>query len=493
KAQDMYRRIFVIDSTDDVKSSVIQELSHLDFHEQRLTKHTRNDFIEFDPCIRGDCAYFFTNATILNQVDLHTNGKSQQSLIKDQLENYLTDGIHLILFIANNDNLNTTAYTNFSFMVSTFCDGKVPAICVTNGYENKMKSKYLRNYSEFVLDVNYGRERSKAIKDLWKAIESNSLKPSTEPNCANQLNKKHNINTEEKSTLKIANGSCARPIDSMCQNKEKDKPCDNFANEWKYTVVPGLFNEANTDLANLMRRCEEYKSCDYLYNCVLLTTGSLNPVHRSHIKNLELVKKHLERNSPRWNVLVGYLSPTHDLYVRGKLGKATIPGCDRCDLCELAIREHERETTASHWLSVSRAESEYHHGFVDCGPTTEALRQYINSALVGSDRLFRNPIYVVYVCGLDHFNKCPDVRRLAREKYIKCAVIYRKQCDERHISTFDESSNIIYVPLEGERKDLIDISSTEIRRCWENSSYDITQFTYASVADRLKSMNFHFR
>jgi hypothetical protein len=45
-------------------------------------------------------------------------------------------------------------------------------------------------------------------------------------------------------------------------------------------------------------------------SCVLITTGSLNPVHRSHIKNLELVKKYLEQISPRWNVLAGYLSPT---------------------------------------------------------------------------------------------------------------------------------------------------------------------------------------
>ncbi len=181
-----------------------------------------------------------------------------------------------------------------------------------------------------------------------------------------------------------------------------------------------------------------------------------------------------------------------DSYVRGKLGKATIPGRDRCDLCELAIREHERETETSHWLSVSRAESEYRHGFVDFGPTTQALRQYLNSALLVSYQFLKNPLYVIYVCGLDHFNKCPDVRRLAREKYIKCAVVYRKECDERHVSKFDESSNIIYIPLDDERKNLIDISSTEIRRRWRKSSNDITQFTYASVVDRLRLMNLHF-
>ncbi|CAF1398196.1 unnamed protein product [Adineta steineri] len=241
-----------------------------------------------------------------------------------------------------------------------------------------------------------------------------------------------------------------------------------------------------------MKRCAEYQAWTYPYNCVLLTTGSLNPIHRSHINNLELVKNYLEQSSPRWNVLAGYLSPTHDEYLRGKVGKATISGRDRCDLCELAIEEHERQTETSHWLSVSRAEAEYYGGFIDFGPTTKALRQYLNSILLVSQRSLKNPVYVIYVCGLDHFNKCSDVRRLAREKYVKCAVIYRKECDEQNISKLDESSNIIYVPLDDDRKNLIDISSTEIRRRWEKSPHDINQFTYASVVDRLKSMNFHF-
>ncbi|CAF1391498.1 unnamed protein product [Adineta steineri] len=140
-----------------------------------------------------------------------------------------------------------------------------------------------------------------------------------------------------------------------------------------------------------MKRCAEYQAWDYPYNCVLLTTGSMNPIHRSHINNLELVKKYLEQSSPQWNVLAGYLSPTHDTYVRGKLDKATIPGRDRCDLCELAIEEHERQTKTLHWLSVSRAEAEYYGGFIDFGPTTKALRQYLNSILLVSQRSLKNP------------------------------------------------------------------------------------------------------
>ena len=181
-----------------------------------------------------------------------------------------------------------------------------------------------------------------------------------------------------------------------------------------------------------------------------------------------------------------------DEYVRGKLGKATIPGRDRCDLCELAIKDHESETHTRSWLNVSRAECEYRHGFVDFSPTTKALCQYLNSLLLVSCRYLRKPLYVIYVCGLDHFNKCSDVRRLAQEKYIKCAVIYRKNNDEQKISKLDSASNIIYVPLKNERSNILDISSTEIRHCWEKKPDQLTQLTYDSVIKRLKAMNFHF-
>ena len=181
-----------------------------------------------------------------------------------------------------------------------------------------------------------------------------------------------------------------------------------------------------------------------------------------------------------------------DEYVRGKLGKATIPGRDRCDLCELAIKDHESETRTRSWLNVSRAECEYRYGFVDFSPTTKALSQYLNSLLLVSRRYLKKPLYVIYVCGLDHFNKCSDVRRLAQEKYIKCAVIYRQNNNEQNISKLDPSSNIIYVPLNNERSDILDISSTEIRRCWKNQPDQLIHLTYPSVIKRLKKMKFYF-
>ena len=86
-------------------------------------------------------------------------------------------------------------------------------------------------------------------------------------------------------------------------------------------------------------------------NVVLIKTGSLNPVHRSHISNLIRTKQYLERVH-HFNVIGGYLSPTHDEYVRGKLASECISGQHRSQMCQLAIEE----ACEQNWLSTDRAE-----------------------------------------------------------------------------------------------------------------------------------------
>lgn len=220
EALEMYRRIFVIDSTDDAESSVIKELMNAHIHEQYLTNNTRQDFIEFDPCRRNDCVYLFTSAAILSKVDLRRSGKEQQLLIWNRLDDYFTDGIHLILFITNNDTFNKTAYSNFYFMVSSVCHEKVPVICIANGGENRIMSEGIQMHLKVVLDVKYGHERSKSIQYLWKAIEKHSSKPSIEPNYPNHLSKTHDTNAKEKPTLKAGK---SRIYTQICSSKKMVK------------------------------------------------------------------------------------------------------------------------------------------------------------------------------------------------------------------------------------------------------------------------------
>ena len=86
-------------------------------------------------------------------------------------------------------------------------------------------------------------------------------------------------------------------------------------------------------------------------NVVLIKTGSLNPIHRGHISNMIKTKKYLEEVHG-FNVIGGYISPTHDHYVRGKLAHQCILGVDRIVMCQKAIEEEQQQ----HWLSVDKAE-----------------------------------------------------------------------------------------------------------------------------------------
>ncbi|UJR08753.1 hypothetical protein I4U23_013010 [Adineta vaga] len=231
-----------------------------------------------------------------------------------------------------------------------------------------------------------------------------------------------------------------------------------------------MHNSSNTDIDILIRNCQRRKLANSRHNCVLLTTGSFNPVHPLHFQNLIHVKEYLENEQKtQWNVLAGYISPTHDSYVHSKLGDpAWIPAKDRCKLCEATI-EYEG-TEVSSWISVSRGESKWDEGFVDFGPVAENLRDFLNNELVGQGNIFQHPLCVVYVCGLDHFNKCLYVENMTKQHNMACAIVFRVGYDEQQIARSVKTSGAIYIPLAKERTKLVDVSSTQIRQYFENPS-----------------------
>jgi len=74
----------------------------------------------------------------------------------------------------------------------------------------------------------------------------------------------------------------------------------------------------------------------------LIKTGGINPIHRSHISNMIKTKEYLE-NVYNFNVIGGYISPSHDHYVRGKLEKEFIPSQHRIKTCQKAIEEDNQQ------------------------------------------------------------------------------------------------------------------------------------------------------
>jgi len=111
-----------------------------------------------------------------------------------------------------------------------------------------------------------------------------------------------------------------------------------------------MHSEITTDLSIVHENLSKRKANKE--NVVLIKTGALNPIHRSHIANMIKVKQYLEEVYDL-NVVAGYISPTHDQYVQGKLGKHLIPSQHRIQMCQRAIQEENQQ----HWLAVDQAEA----------------------------------------------------------------------------------------------------------------------------------------
>ncbi|CAF1278896.1 unnamed protein product [Rotaria sordida] len=223
-------------------------------------------------------------------------------------------------------------------------------------------------------------------------------------------------------------------------------------------------------------------------SCVLLTTGSFNPIHPLHFQTLLRVKQYLEHeHQPPWNVLAGYISPTHDSYVHKKLGDpAWIPAKDRCRLAERAMEYEDSE--ASSWISISRGESEA-DGFVDFPDVTKNFRNFLNNTLVDQENILQYPLRVVYVCGLDHYNKCSDVERMAKQNNMASAVIFRIGNDDKQISHSVGTSGAMYIPLSKERAQLPDVSSTLIREYFRTAFHLLSRSSAAAYSCTMATVN----
>ena len=79
-------------------------------------------------------------------------------------------------------------------------------------------------------------------------------------------------------------------------------------------------------------------------NAVLLLNGCFNPIHKNHIRLLEVAREHLD-SLGTYHLVGGYISPTHDAGIERKLAVVHLPWHDRLAMCRLAVRD-------SSWIMV---------------------------------------------------------------------------------------------------------------------------------------------
>ncbi|KAJ9465088.1 Nicotinamide/nicotinic acid mononucleotide adenylyltransferase [Diplonema papillatum] len=126
---------------------------------------------------------------------------------------------------------------------------------------------------------------------------------------------------------------------------------------------------------------------------VLLSTGSFCPPHREHVQMLQRCKAAVESGGTRV-VVAGLISPSHDSYVAGKLGRpGVIRGVDRQRMLAAGIAEEGCEG----WLFADPWEI-HQPRFVDHPQTCRALKKHASKAGV--------PFSLTFVCGADLYRRC---------------------------------------------------------------------------------------
>ena len=116
---------------------------------------------------------------------------------------------------------------------------------------------------------------------------------------------------------------------------------------------------------------EEGSSRTKCRQAVLLTTGSFNPITRAHVEILEIAKRSLEKDFG-YVVTNGFISPTHDDYVKDKCIRKKckfVSSKERAHMCDLALKNNEWVRT-SYWECTCFFQSYYNDKSVSFNHTT---------------------------------------------------------------------------------------------------------------------------
>jgi nicotinic acid mononucleotide adenylyltransferase len=223
-----------------------------------------------------------------------------------------------------------------------------------------------------------------------------------------------------------------------------------FATMTYYTPLAKLYNNLNKCLVE-----EEQGNVTYQKLFVLIATGALSPVHRMHVEMIRIAKDYLEKNGAK--VIAGYISPSHDLYVKGKLRDQFITGDHRINMCKAA-------TASSTWLDADMWECKQ-PSFVSFSKVSNHVAELLRDQ---KDPLLQANIHriqVAFVCGGDL------VQRASMYGFSKLLVrtviaVGRPQALKKVVSVVVDEHLKYGVNLHFPQDELTaELSSTDVRKC----------------------------
>ena len=179
---------------------------------------------------------------------------------------------------------------------------------------------------------------------------------------------------------------------------------------------------------------------------IVLLSGSFNPVHSGHVDVLELSKKFLEEKHKK-QVVCGYLAPSSDSYVKGKLKEFAMPLTHRNQMCREASKH-------SDWIDVCE------FGMASASKTLEIVKTILQNEVPPNVKIIGCELF-----GADHAAKYALWRRVG-EQICVCTPRepHTQQVRENLKSMKDQNANSRVLLLEPpDNYQLKSVSSTAIR------------------------------
>jgi len=204
--------------------------------------------------------------------------------------------------------------------------------------------------------------------------------------------------------------------------------------------------------------------------CVLVTTGAMNPPHRGHAQLLYQARVRLEKEG--YDVLAGWLSPSQDGYVGPKasrMGTVHISGDLRLHMAQLMLHGDD-------FLSVGAWEAQYDGSWPDFPEVAVALQKQLSGISSSLESKSGKP-RVFYACGTDHAERCGLYNGMRNE--IGVVVVPRE--GERPKAESIKNSVFVASPAPGE---LASFSSTKVREALKKGNREYVSNAVSEIAAR---------
>lgn len=209
---------------------------------------------------------------------------------------------------------------------------------------------------------------------------------------------------------------------------------------------------------------------------VLITAGSMNPVHQQHVGMLEIAQEELEKKHPNFKVVAGYIALNSDEMVKKKLKDQAIEFNHRAEMVRLATEDSKMFDFGGKWGNFCKDDGTVIERKKFQKLFTKDLSDYLNSH--PEVLKYCDNVKVMYVVGSDAAEKESGQGRLNLIKEGIGTIVINRQIQgdfsdwkDRFKKKLDLTCGVgkwndyfIFV----DENPGSEISSTRIREAWKN-------------------------